>query len=305
MGKKIKKKKNKLNNFIILSIILHILLFCLIIFGSLNKFIKFSNNNQYTKVSDIIMIDTSDIMEQHKQLQQQKNNTNKAIIEQKNFFQQQQKEQKYSKIIKENSIKIKQEVKEQRLQTEKELVKNNKEKKKITKKVMNKIKLEQDKLIKEQIEIKPKTEKVLNLFKDNKKKDKEKQVVSVNELINELSTQQQAQKMKDAIENQKENKKNGAFNSDVAIYANKIKVAIEKKFYDADIYRGKVCELKMKLSSNGILISIIPKNNTLNNQSLCNAAIRAAKTAIMPKPPNYSVYDEFNKQESILIFNKV
>ncbi|MGP1939104.1 MAG: cell envelope integrity protein TolA [Arsenophonus sp. ET-DL9-MAG3] len=306
MGKKIKEKKNKLNNFIILSIIFHILLFYLIIFGSLNKFIKLSGNVQNTEVADIIMINSNDIIEQHKQFQQQQNNVNEAIIKQKK--QQQQKEQKYLKMVKENNIKIKQEVKEQHLQAVEELVKNNIEKEKISKKVMyNKVKLEQESSIKEQIKTKSKIVKVINLLEDKKKKDKEKQVFSVNKLIDELSVQQQNQQIKGAIiaANQKENRKNKTFTSDVAIYATKIKIAIEKKFYDADIYRGKICELSIKLSPNGMLISIIPKNSTLNNQLLCDAAIRAAKTAIMPKPPSHSIYDEFNEQGSILVFNKI
>lgn len=88
----------------------------------------------------------------------------------------------------------------------------------------------------------------------------------------------------------------------MANYQSKIQAAIQSKFYNADIYRGKTCELSIKLAPDGMLISIAAKSSAANDQSLCDAAIRAAKTAIMPKPPSRSIYDAFNEQGSTLVF---
>ncbi|VEB67238.1 cell envelope integrity inner membrane protein TolA [Providencia rustigianii] len=97
-------------------------------------------------------------------------------------------------------------------------------------------------------------------------------------------------------------KKSGASNADVDSYAGKIKAAIQSKFYDSATYRGRTCELQLKLAPDGLLVSITPKNGPANDPALCEAAIRAAKLATMPKPPSREVYETFNKSGSTLVF---
>ncbi|MGP1946709.1 MAG: hypothetical protein ACTS89_03085, partial [Arsenophonus sp. ER-LPS3-MAG3] len=72
MGK-IKEKKNKLNRFIIFSILFHILLFSLIIFSSLNQIINFINYDQDHKVIDTIIVDTGYEIEKYKKFEQKNN----------------------------------------------------------------------------------------------------------------------------------------------------------------------------------------------------------------------------------------
>ncbi|CAA2929944.1 hypothetical protein ARSQ2_01055 [Arsenophonus endosymbiont of Bemisia tabaci Q2] len=67
-------------------------------------------------------------------------------------------------------------------------------------------------------------------------------------------------------------------------------------------HANKTCKLSIKLAPDAMLISIAGKSNTANDQPLCDAAIRAAKTATMSKPPSRSIYDAFNEQGSTLVF---
>ncbi len=302
MGR-IKEKKNKLNRFIIFSILFHILLFSLIIFSSFNQIINFINYNQDYKVIDAIIVDTGYEIEKYKKFEQ-KNNTKQDIIDQKHF-QQKKNEQKKLKISEENSIKIKEKTEKYHWQTKEDIKKiNPKEQNKIIKDIAVKIKVKQDKLIKDEIKIKLKDEKILKVLKTNRKINIKKEPVIVDDLLDELTVKKPIEKtIYSESRNQKENKKNKVLSSELINYSAKIKAAIESKFYDANIYQGKICELKINLDENGTLISIFAKNNILNDKSLCDAAIRATKTARIPKPPNRSIYDLFNKYGSVLIFN--
>lgn len=291
--RKTKEQKNKLSRSVVLSIIFHVLLFGFIIFGSLDEIIKLGGGGQGGEVVDAIMVDPGVVIEQYNQLQRQQNSAKQADTERKKRLQQQEEElrkqqeeeQKRLKMVEEVRIKIAREAEQQRKQAEEAAAK---------------AKAEQERLIKEQAEAKEKAAKALAA---KKKADAAKQAATVDSLLGGLTAQQPTQQMGGAAAaGQGGNRKSGASSSDVANYAGKIKAAIESKFYDADIYRGKTCELSIKLVPDGMLISIAAKSNTANDQPLCDAAIRAAKTATMPKPPSRSIYDAFNEQESTLVF---
>ncbi|MFP3019416.1 MAG: cell envelope integrity protein TolA, partial [Arsenophonus sp.] len=206
--------------------------------------------------------------------------------------------------------------------------KDNKQKK-INKETLNQSKIEKNQLIKEQIEKKEraeiqikkedktrniklesetkiKTKKTTKIFENNKKIDPLKQDDTVNNLLNRLTSQYLTQKPESTLksEDQEGNKKKLVSSSDLANYVSMVKAAIESKFYDFDIYIGKICELNIKLSPKGKLVRIAVTSNTSNDQSLCDAAIHVAKTAMFPKPPSRSIYNAFNSQESILVFKK-
>lgn len=85
-------------------------------------------------------------------------------------------------------------------------------------------------------------------------------------------------------------------------YLGKVKFAIQKEFRNSDVFRGRTCELQLKLAPNGSLVSATPKNNPINDAALCNAAIEAVKLARMPKPPSAEVYNTFNKSGSTIVF---
>lgn len=332
--RKTKEQKNKLSRSVILSIIFHVLLFGFIILGSLDEIIKLGGGGQGGEVVDAIMVDPGVVIEQYNQLQRQQNSAKQADAERKKRLQQQEEElrkqqeeeQKRLKMVEEERIKIAREAEQQRKQAE-EAAQKAKEQQKIAEEAAAKAKAEQERLVKEQAEeakakaeaqakkeaeiarakaqaeAKEKAEKASKALAAKKKADAAKQAATVDSLLGGLTAQQPTQQMGGAAAaGQGGNRKSGPSSSDVANYAGKIKAAIESKFYDADIYRGKTCELSIKLAPDGMLISIAAKSNTANDQPLCDAAIRAAKTATMPKPPSRSIYDAFNEQGSTLVF---
>ncbi|WP_339053311.1 cell envelope integrity protein TolA [Arsenophonus endosymbiont of Crataerina pallida] len=326
--RKTKEQKNKLSRSVVLSIIFHVLLFGFIILGSLDEIIKLGGGGQGGEVVDAIMVDPGVVIEQYNQLQRQQNSAKQADAERKKRIQQQEEElrkqqeeeQKRLKMVEEERIKIAREAEQQRKQAE-EAAQKAKEQQKIAEEAAAKAKAEQERLIKEQAEAKAEAqakkeaeiarakaqaeakEKAAKALAAKKKADAAKQAATVDSLLGGLTAQQPTQQTGGAAAaGQGGNRKSGASSSDVANYAGKIKAAIESKFYDADIYRGKTCELSIKLAPDGMLISIAAKSNTANDQPLCDAAIRAAKTATMPKPPSRSIYDAFNEQGSTLVF---
>lgn len=94
----------------------------------------------------------------------------------------------------------------------------------------------------------------------------------------------------------------GVVNSEVGIYAGKVKSAIQKEFRDFDSFQGFTCELQLKLLSDGLLESVTPKNSPSNDIALCNAAIKAVELAKMPVPPSLEVYNTFNKSGFTIVF---
>lgn len=70
-------------------------------------------------------------------------------------------------------------------------------------------------------------------------------------------------------------------------YAAEIRQAIQKKFYDYRAYRGKTCDIRFKLASDGLLISV---NAIGGDPELCQASLSAAKLANIPPPPNQAIY---------------
>jgi len=315
--RKTKEQKNKLSRSVVLSIIFHVLLFGFIILGSLDEIIKLGGGGQGGEVVDAIMVDPGVVIEQYNQLQRQQNSAKQADTERKKRLQQQEEElrkqqeeeQKRLKMVEEERIKIAREAEQQRKQAEEAAAKAKAEQERLIKeqaKAKAEAQAKKEAEIaraKAQAEAKEKAEKAAKALAAKKKADAAKQAATVDSLLGGLTAQQPTQQMGGAAAaGQGGNRKSGASSSDVANYAGKIKAAIESKFYDADIYRGKTCELSIKLAPDGMLISIAAKSNTANDQPLCDAAIRAAKTATMPKPPSRSIYDAFNEQGSTLVF---
>jgi len=85
-------------------------------------------------------------------------------------------------------------------------------------------------------------------------------------------------------------KKSGASGADINGYLGQITAAIQSRFYDADLYKGRTCDLRIKLAPEGGLISVVAEGD---DSALCQAAIAAAKQAKIPKPPSDDVYQVF------------
>lgn len=66
-----------------------------------------------------------------------------------------------------------------------------------------------------------------------------------------------------------------------------IQQAVQQKMYLKDDFYGKRCDMKLKLSNNG---SISDVTEVDGYQPLCNAALKAAKSAKMPTFPDGETY---------------
>ncbi|WP_338234204.1 cell envelope integrity protein TolA [Providencia rettgeri] len=252
---------------------------------------------------------------------------------------QQEKEQKRLQQLEEERIKIERDTAEQQKQAEEQqkkaldAAKKAKEEQKIAEEAAAKAKAEKEKLIKEQAAekakaeaqaqkeaeaAKAKAEKEAKAKADKEAKEKAdkeakakaakakaeaaKNAASVDDLLGDLTASGPSKQGGEAAAGKGGGKKSGASNADVDSYAGKVKAAIQSKFYDSDTFRGRTCELQLKLAPDGLLVSITPKNSPANDAALCDAAIRAAKLATMPKPPSREVYDTFNKAGSTVVF---
>ncbi|EOV8089984.1 cell envelope integrity protein TolA [Providencia rettgeri] len=163
-------------------------------------------------------------------------------------------------------------------------------------------KAEKDAKVKAEKEAKAKAEKEAKAKAAKAKAEAAKNAASVDDLLGDLTASGPSKQGGEAAAGKGGGKKSGASNADVDSYAGKVKAAIQSKFYDSDTFRGRTCELQLKLAPDGLLVSITPKNSPANDAALCDAAIRAAKLATMPKPPSREVYDTFNKAGSTVVF---
>ncbi|CRK85965.1 Protein TolA [Candidatus Providencia siddallii] len=317
-----KIKKNYLICSLITSGILHIILISLIFMYSLIQNFKFNGEKKNKNLADVVMVDFSESLnkdeknkkEQDKHIlkyvQIDKNNQHKK--EKKDYIKNNHNVIFQKKQILENTKNIKQ------LQKQSE---KNKEFSKLKKEKLSKVQV--SKKITTNTRIK---EKVVKNFKLNSEK-KVKKTEDTNKLKNKVKITKDANNVNlktEFIKNKKsidillddlttsvKNKKNNiTLNNNVTqssdlelnMYVGKIKEAIQNKFYDSDLYRNRICELQLKLLPNGELFSILPKNILNNDPRLCDAAIRAAKLATIPKPPTIDIYNTFNNTGSIIIF---
>ncbi|MFN6881251.1 cell envelope integrity protein TolA, partial [Proteus mirabilis] len=71
-------------------------------------------------------------------------------------------------------------------------------------------------------------------------------------------------------------------------YTGQVKVAIEQKFFDSDLYKGRKCDLKISIAPDGMLVSAKAVGG---DPALCQVALQAAKMATLPKPPK-DIYEQ-------------
>lgn len=80
----------------------------------------------------------------------------------------------------------------------------------------------------------------------------------------------------------------GANGEGIDRYKGQVQSAIQQKFIDPELYKGKTCELKVSIAPDGLLISAKAVGG---DPALCQVALRAANTAKLPKPPK-DIYEE-------------
>ena len=73
-------------------------------------------------------------------------------------------------------------------------------------------------------------------------------------------------------------------------YAEQVRYAIQRNFYDANSYAGKQCNLRIQLAPDGMLLDVQAVDG---DPALCRAAIKAIANTTFPKPPSQVVYSVF------------
>ena len=79
-------------------------------------------------------------------------------------------------------------------------------------------------------------------------------------------------------------------NKAIRDYASDIQSAIEWHFETQPSFKGKICDLRIKLAHDGRLLGVIAEGG---DPELCAKAIEAVKLAKFPKPPSNEVYQVF------------
>ncbi|EGT3609128.1 cell envelope integrity protein TolA [Morganella morganii] len=340
MGK-LKERKDKLNRSVITSVVLHLLLIALVIWGSFVTKSGLTGGGEGGQVIDAIMVDPNAMVENFNQQQQQQANAKQAQAQREKKAKQQEeelrqkelREQERLKAIEEERLKTEQQVEDQKKQAEEqqkqaqEAVKKAKEEQKLAEEAAAKAQAEKEKVIKEQAlakkqadekaaaqkaaeEEKAKAEKAAQekAAKAEAAKEKAAKAEAAKEKAAKAAAKKQASEVDDLLGGLASNapgtesggasaagqgggKKSGTnSDGDMNGYIAQVRLAIQAKFYNADMYRGKTCTLEINITDKGTLISV---NAVGGDDGLCQAALAAAKQARIPAPPSKSVWQQF------------
>ncbi|CAM3886226.1 cell envelope integrity protein TolA [Serratia silvae] len=82
-------------------------------------------------------------------------------------------------------------------------------------------------------------------------------------------------------------------------YVREVQAAIQWKFFIEDDYRGKTCDVSIKMSKDGLVYDL--QGN--GYPPLCEAAIKAIKNADIPAPYDDETYQQFKK--TVLTFKPI
>ncbi|AYM90088.1 cell envelope integrity protein TolA [Serratia fonticola] len=83
------------------------------------------------------------------------------------------------------------------------------------------------------------------------------------------------------------------------MYAREVRAAIQRKLFIEDDYRGKTCDINIKMSKDGKVYDL--QGN--GYPPLCEAAIKAIKNADIPAPYDDETYHQF--KQTVLSFQPV
>ncbi|WP_159566556.1 cell envelope integrity protein TolA [Budvicia diplopodorum] len=84
--------------------------------------------------------------------------------------------------------------------------------------------------------------------------------------------------------------KAGASGPEVDGYMSQVQAALMRNFFDAQLYKGKTCTLRIKMAPDGTIYDVKAEGG---DPALCQVAIAAAKVTKLPKPPSTEIYEKF------------
>nr|WP_222941709.1 cell envelope integrity protein TolA [Xenorhabdus indica] len=325
---KTNKQNSGLNRAVIISIILHIILFGFLIWGSLKQKTEMGGGGNSGTVIDAVMVDPNAVVQQYNQQQQQQANAKLAEQQRKKKAEQQAaelrakqaEEQERLKAAEEERIKAQQAAEEQKKLADAAAAKA-REEQKIAEEAAAKAKAEQERILKEQAEAQRKAEaqakkeaeetakrkaeaeakakaeaearvkaEAAAKAKVRAKAEAQKEAQAVDDLLGGLTSNAPKQQGGASAVGKGGSKKSGFSESDINNYKGQIRAAIQNHFRDPSLYLGRTCDLSIKLASDGMLISVQANGG---DPALCRAAIAAANQTKMPRPPSKEVYEHF------------
>ncbi len=308
MGKKTKPIRSKLSGSVILSTVLHLLIIALLIWGSLTqKWNLGGGGGSDGQVIDAIMVDPNAVVQEYNQQKAQQANVQKAEQERKARAQQQEeelrqqqiKEQERLKALEVERLQAKEAAEAQRREAATAAAKA-KEEQKQAEEAAAQAKAERDRILKEQADAKAKAEadakakaaaeakaKAAAEAEAKAKVAAQQQSKAVDSLLDGLVAQGDKQSGASAA-GQGGGNRSGANAAGIDRYTGQVKVAIEQKFFDSDLYKGRKCDLKISIAPDGMLVSAKAVGG---DPALCQVALQAAKMATLPKPPK-DIYEQ-------------
>ncbi|EPD3053001.1 cell envelope integrity protein TolA [Proteus mirabilis] len=314
MGKKTKPIRSKLSGSVILSTVLHLLIIALLIWGSLTqKWNLGGGGGSDGQVIDAIMVDPNAVVQEYNQQKAQQANVQKAEQERKARAQQQEeelrqqqiKEQERLKALEVERLQAKEAAEAQRREAATAAAKA-KEEQKQAEEAAAQAKAERDRILKEQADAKAKAEaeakkqaelaakakaaaeaKAKAAAEAKAKAAAQQQSKAVDSLLDGLVAQGDKQSGASAA-GQGGGNRSGANAAGIDRYTGQVKVAIEQKFFDSDLYKGRKCDLKISIAPDGMLVSAKAVGG---DPALCQVALQAAKMATLPKPPK-DIYEQ-------------
>nr|WP_306424701.1 cell envelope integrity protein TolA [Proteus mirabilis] len=280
------------------------------------------------QVIDAIMVDPNAVVQEYNQQKAQQANVQKAEQERKARAQQQEeelrqqqiKEQERLKALEVERLQAKEAAEAQRREAATAAAKA-KEEQKQAEEAAAQAKAERDRILKEQADAKAKAEaeakKQAELAAKQKAEEAkakaeaeakakaeadakakaeadakakaaaQQQSKAVDSLLDGLVAQGDKQSGASAA-GQGGGNRSGANAAGIDRYTGQVKVAIEQKFFDSDLYKGRKCDLKISIAPDGMLVSAKAVGG---DPALCQVALQAAKMATLPKPPK-DIYEQ-------------
>ncbi len=315
MGKKTKPIRSKLSGSVILSTVLHLLIIALLIWGSLTqKWNLGGGGGSDGQVIDAIMVDPNAVVQEYNQQKAQQANVQKAEQERKARAQQQEeelrqqqiKEQERLKALEVERLQAKEAAEAQRREAATAAAKA-KEEQKQAEEAAAQAKAERDRILKEQADAKAKAEaeakKQAELAAKQKAEEAKAKAEAEAKAKAEAAAQQQSKAVDSLLDGlvaqgdkqsgasaagQGGGNRSGANAAGIDRYTGQVKVAIEQKFFDSDLYKGRKCDLKISIAPDGMLVSAKAVGG---DPALCQVALQAAKMATLPKPPK-DIYEQ-------------
>ncbi|KYP97587.1 cell division protein FtsX [Sodalis-like endosymbiont of Proechinophthirus fluctus] len=274
------EQNDKFKRAIILSIALHSVLIAILIWISIHQPQESSAGSGGSSV-DAVMIAPSAVVQQYNR--QQKTYAQRAQHQAEEHRQKQAAEQQRLAAQEAAEVQQREQAKQQKLAEEEEEATSAQAKTAAEAKKQAEVEAKKTAVAKAKA-------KADQIAKNKATSQAKKQSSDVDVLLGGLTNAKNMPKAGSAPTGVDKAKQSGASGAEIDAYKAQISRAISNKFYDASSYSSRTCDLRIGLAPDGLLISVTAVGG---DPALCQAAVSAAKLAIIPRPPSPQVYEVF------------